>query len=347
MGRRNSVGTSAPAGTLLGVGLDEITRALRHCSRRVLLATPFMSLEVAQILIRAVDASRAVDRRLITAVNVAAVEGGYLNPDAVSAFVEADFDVRSLRNLHAKVILRDATWGLVGSGNFTAAGLNGGNAELGVVLNAAQTKKAASQFFTPWWQAAEPIDLGYLHRLASSARRPRNAERAQRKGQGGFFSTPSGTELESFAKDPRNSGYWLKIMYGNEELRRASAWKDMTWISDAHTFRNGKPSRRPSYATGDHLVAYLSQDTLKGCPAVLRVVDEPRYDPDLVAKESPGDEDRWAWVTPTEPIAAVDLARAPSLDEIGVAGRSTYQQGHIRLTPEQYRKALTRIRHGK
>lgn len=338
--------TPAPAGTLLGVGLDEITYALQESKRRVLLATPFLSLPVAQLLVRAAEAGRAKDKRLITAVNVSAVEGGFLDPDAVEAFMSGGFDVRSLRNLHAKVVLRDSNWGLIGSGNFTAAGLNGGNAELGVVLSPGQVRRTAAEFFEPWWNAADPVDPKQLRALARSSKRPRNPERAQRKGQGGIFAAPAGVELESFAKDPRNSGYWLKIMYGNDTLRHPAGWRAKPWINDAHSIRNGKPVRRPGYAVGDHLVVYLLREDLKRCPAVLRVTEEARFDPEFVARESPGDEDRWSWVTPVELIAATDLARAPGLDDIDVAGQSVNRQGRIRLSPEQYRKALKRIRRG-
>ena len=61
--------------------------------------------------------------RLITALNVAAIEGGYLDPDGVEEFLVGGFAVRSLRNLHAKILLADDSWGLVGSGNLTVAGV--------------------------------------------------------------------------------------------------------------------------------------------------------------------------------------------------------------------------------
>ncbi len=77
---------------------------------------------------RACDEGDACDRRFITALNSPAVEGGYLDPDAVEELLSAGFEARSLRNLHAKVLIADSTWGLIGSGNLTAAGANGGNA---------------------------------------------------------------------------------------------------------------------------------------------------------------------------------------------------------------------------
>src|SRR4051794_28587836 len=114
MGRRPAV-----AGTLLGASLDELSFAVRSARSRILIATPFLSLPVAQLLVRAAHASRAVEKRLVTAATVSAVEAGYLDPDAVMAFADGGFDVRSLINLHAKVLLCDDAWGVVGSGNLT------------------------------------------------------------------------------------------------------------------------------------------------------------------------------------------------------------------------------------
>jgi hypothetical protein len=328
---------------LLAVALDDLAIAVRTSRKHVLVATPFMSLPVAQLLVRAADTGSAKTKRLLTAVTVAAIEGGYLDPHAVQAFIDAGFEVRSLRNLHAKTILVDDAWGLIGSGNLTVAGANGGNAELGVVLSKTQARAARRDHFEPWWAASRPVDARAMHKLARRAR-PKRPERRQRDGQGGLFKGGVGKELGSFSRDKANSGYWLKIMYGNDGLTTRTGWKQVSWVSDAHTMRNGKPIRRPTYAVGDHLVTYLSRVDRPSCPAVLRVLDEPSFNPKLVAREAPGDEDRWAWVTPVELVDAIDIKRAPTLAELTIAGRSVNQQGHIRLTPEQYRTALNAIR---
>jgi hypothetical protein len=333
----------AVPGSLLSAALDDLAAALRLSRRRVLLATPFMSFPVAQLLIRAADTGTAPTRRLLTAITVAGIEGGFLDAHAVEAFVDAGFEVRSLRNLHAKTVLVDDTWGLVGSGNLTVAGSDGGNAELGVVLSKIQTRRARRDYFDPWWAVAMPLDLPAMRRLARAVR-PAKPQRHQREGQGGIFRTSAGAELESFSRDRSNSGYWLKIMYGNDGLSQAGGWRDVNWVSDAHILRNGVPIRRPTYAVGDHLVTYLSRVARPSCPAILRVTDEPRYDPNYVARRSPGDETRWAWVTPVELVAATAMSRAPTLADLGVAGRSVNQQGHIRLSPTQYRSALKVIR---
>jgi hypothetical protein len=305
-----------------------------------------MSHLVAALLVRAADEGRARERRLITALNVAAVEGGYLDPDGIEEFLAAGFVVRSLRNLHAKVVLTDAKWGLVGSGNLTVRGSNGGNAELGVVLTAEQARQATGKFFDAWWQAAEPLDLGYLRSLRRR-KRPRTPERRQRDGRGGLFDTGVGNDLAAFAKDPKRGGYWLKIMYGTPERARFSHWRGRFWVSDRHTFResDGEPLGRPTYRVGDHLVVYLSREERRACPAVVRVLEPPVFDIERVRREGAlGDEERWGWVTQVEGVSAVPLSRAPTLDDIGVGSQSVRQHGHIKLSHTQYRRALKAIR---
>jgi phosphatidylserine/phosphatidylglycerophosphate/cardiolipin synthase-like enzyme len=153
-----------------------MARGLRGARRKVDIATPFLSKPVAGLLVR--ESHNARQRRILTAVNGPAVAGGYLDPLGVEIFIEAGFETRSLRNLHAKVVLADTSWGLVGSGNLTVAGSNGANAELGVVLTSAQIRRARGHF-EEWWSAAEPVDLSYLRRLART-RRPKAPERQQR-----------------------------------------------------------------------------------------------------------------------------------------------------------------------
>jgi len=299
-----------------------------------------MSLPVAERLIRAADEGKATERRLITAVNDGAVSGGYLDPHAIEAFIEAGFNVRSLRNLHAKVVLVDERWGIVGSGNLTAAGLDGGNAELGVVLSVQQTATARDHHFTSWWRAAEQIDIARLRSLAQSYR-PVSPRRREREGQGGIWK-PDDRSPPRLPKRRSTGGYWLKIMYDLPGRHPASHWRTASWISDRHTLADdGRPLRRPTYEIGDHLVVYLSGGETPVCPAILKVTAEAIFDPERVRREGrEGDADRWAWLTEVDCVRMVEVPDAPTLSEIGVASESVRQQGHIHLTPTQYRRAF-------
>jgi hypothetical protein len=282
--------STAKAGSLVGAGLDGIVHALRASRTTVDIATPFMSHPVAALLVR--ESAAIKRRRLLIALNDAAVQGGYLDPRGVEEFVAADFEIRSLRNLHTKLVVADRQWGLVGSGNLTVAGSNGGNAELGMVVGPAHARRAVADHFERWWTAAHPLDLARLRALKRT-RRPSSPERRQRQGQGGFFSTEPGAELDAFVNDPSRGGYRLKIMHHRPERERSTNWRGEFWISDVHRLRpsDGEPLLKPSYRVGDRLVVYLSREGRRACPAIVRVTRLPCYDPGLVRREGWPDDD--------------------------------------------------------
>jgi hypothetical protein len=242
-------------------------------------------------------------------------------------------------------LIVDSTWALIGSGNLTAAGANGANAELGIVLTPEQSLTAQRDFFDVWWGYAEPLDLAWMRRLSRDA--PPSTQRRRRQGRGGLMPISGGVDLGGFSANDFDSGYWLKILYATEERMTARHWQRRMWISDRHTAprADGTPGRKPSYRVGEHLVIYVSRGPRQACPAVMRVAEPPVFDPDLVEREVNADDaSLWGWVTWVEPVAAIGLDRAPTLADIGVAPQSVRRHGHIRLSRAQYRRALRRIR---
>lgn len=335
---------TAPGG-LVSAGLADMAHACRHAKTKVDIAAPFLSADVAAYLVRACDEGGARERRFITALNRAAIEGGYLDPDGVEELVAGGFEARSLRNLHAKVLVADGTWGLIGSGNLTVAGANGANAELGIVLNAEQAKAATRDHFDRWWDAALPLDMKWMRSVRRRA--PSSATQRRREGRGGLLPATAGVDLSGLSTSKVGSGYWLKILYGSEERMTARHWRRRMWVSDRHIERpgGGKPKGEPTYKVGEHLVIYVSRGERNACPAIMRVAERPVFDPELVARDaSPGDAKQWGWVTWVEPVASVSLSSAPTLADIGVSPQSVRQHGHIRLERRQYRRALREIR---
>jgi hypothetical protein len=334
-----------PAGTLRDAGLADMMTALKQAATSISIATPFLSRSVAGHIVRAADEGSATQRRVITALNDSAVAGGYLSIDAIEEFIAAQFEVKSLRNLHAKVLITDGSWALIGSGNLTEAGANGGNAELGIVLSAKQAHDAQHLFFERWWRVAEPLDLGYMRSLRRNEQ-PKTPARERRKGQGGIYKPGPEVDLPDLRGDTRESGYWLKTQYYSEDRAQASHWKGRTWVSDGHTQRpdGREPLYRPTYKEGEHLVIYLIRGPRRGCPAIVRVAAAPEYNPDLVAEEdSPESAERWGWVTWVDVLRATDLSAAPQLNDLGVAPRSVGQHGHIHISRDQYRRARQAI----
>lgn len=85
---------------------------------------------------------------------------------------------------------------------------------------------------------------------------------------------------------------------------------------------------------GDRLVLYAS-----GWKRVCAVV-EVTAPPDDHDPRSP----RWPWSVRIEPLLAVPrLENAPPVEALGVAPRSMSQQSHIRLSAEQYARAVDAI----
>lgn len=53
-----------------------------------------------------------------------------------------------------------------------------------------------------------------------------------------------------------------------------------------------------------------------------------------------GEHERWRWTVPVRYLAGVPLlSQSPTLNDIGVNPKSVRRQSHIRLTPEQGRRA--------
>ena len=81
---------------------------------------------------------------------------------------------------------------------------------------------------------------------------------------------------------------------------------------------------------GERLIYYAS--VWRAVFAAVEVVSEPE-------QTMPGT--RWPWTVDVEPLLAIPLLdRAPPVEAIGVPARSMSQQSHIRLTAEQYERAV-------
>jgi phosphatidylserine/phosphatidylglycerophosphate/cardiolipin synthase-like enzyme len=146
-----------------------------------------MSAAVADQLVAEATLSRASRFSLLTWLTEAATGSGFLDPIAVRALLNGGWDVRSLKRLHAKVVLVDGSFGLVGSGNFTSAGMLGGNVELGVVLSAAQ-RRHADTVVGRWWAAAAAVTPRILEPFLRTV--PKAGARRAVREFGGTYPVP-------------------------------------------------------------------------------------------------------------------------------------------------------------
>lgn len=345
-------------GSIVDATRRPILQRVRRAESELLIAAPFISAGVAAEISRASLAARAKKRMLLTALNDDAVARGYLDPAGLRLLAESGFDIRSIRNLHAKFVLVDEDWGAVGSGNLTSTGLAGRrrrNLELGVVLTTPQVV-AARKIAMRWWKSGEAVDdksLSKGERLAAST--SRSGQRL-RGGIGPFvYGEDEDEEIPDLSRGDRQgkrkrTGVWLKMLYHHTRRDVPNWWRSVKWVSDGRP--PPSPTRLvggPRYEVGDLLVFYLLEKggPVRCCPAVAEVQAEPKYDPGFVAANGgAGDELKWPWVTKVKVLDSTSLEDAPILDDLEVAPQSVRQQGRIVLEARQFEAARAKIAAG-
>lgn len=314
---------------LVTAASESLLWQLGNARERIWLCSPFVSMTATRQLIKSAAAAAAGDRRLLTATNEASVRMGVLDANALLNLQANGFKVANIGNLHAKLSVVDS-WGFVGSGNLTAAGLGlegKGNLELGVEMGATDSLGAAA-IFARWWERAAPVSVAELERLASLP-----VERPSGTGasQGPTLPLSGAEDLESIlAEDPATAAsrrYWIKANYHRHDKED---WWTRGWISDW---------RRASYGVRDLIFLYLSarDGGPARCPAVVRAMTTIRHDPDFVLAE--GDAEavpQWPFVTETARVAQI----LPATDgiELEVMGKTSrsLENGYCEITRPQF-----------
>lgn len=322
------------AGELVTYARTELLARIRNAKQRVWLASPFLSRPVAEEIVTAVGGSSASERRLLTALVASSVQARVLDPGALEVLLDSGFELCSVPNLHAKLSLTDANWGLVGSGNLTNAGLGSegrANVELGVVLDAEQISGAA-ELFARWWADADPIGAAQIAEYAALP------QLKLAPGQPRAYGTPVGVGLsqslgEILAEDELTAlgrGYWVKSNYQRHDN---PTWWERGWISDW---------RQASYAIGDLIVLYLSaKDGGPAiCPAVVRVTEPSQFAREWIAAHGdPEAAQQWPYRTMVEVVGEVPIESGAKLEEFGLSGQSV-QGGYCSITRSQFEEAL-------
>lgn len=331
-----------------------ILQRVRRAQSELIIAAPFISKGVAAEISRASLAARAGKRMLLTALNEDAVARGYLDPAGLRILAESGFEIRSVRNLHAKFVLVDRDWGVVGSGNLTSKGLAGKrrrNLELGVVLTTTQVV-AARKIAMRWWQRSGPVDDKVLSKYIKLERHAGSVRRRS-GGVGPFIDgEDDGEAIPDLGRSGRGggrarTGLWLKMLYHHTRRDIPDWWRRVEWISDGRP--PPSPERLvggPRYRVGDLMVFYLleKRGPVRCCPAVAEVESATEYSPEFVAANgAPGDELQWPWVTKVKVLDSASLDNAPTLDDLEVGPQSARQQGRIVLEARQFEAARTRI----
>lgn len=155
----------------------------------------------------------------------------------------------------------------------------------------------------------------------------------------------------------REVAHWLKLGYFEDLDSDPDYWRNVLWVSDGPgtgssrwnreaSPRRGdrRPPHGPHYAVGDRLVMYLTKGLGKGkCPAILEVIEEPRWDPQTVDDAKPGEGKNWGVLTRVRCIGAIPPSGAPSLADIHVSPVSIQRKGHVTLEGWKYAAAERQI----
>ena len=135
-------------------------------------------------------------------------------------------------------------------------------------------------------------------------------------------------------RDEGNVSYWLVSSGTTEEPHTDDDWqrRRTPWVErygDVWQF-----TRRPRIVPGDRLVTYaVGSGRTFGNGRVFSLYE-------VMSEPQPGEHERWRWKVDVRYLAGVPLlSLSPTLDDIGVSSTSVRRQTHIRLTPEQGRRA--------
>jgi hypothetical protein len=326
---------AAPEDTLVPVARAKLLAQLAGASRIVRLASPFLGAQVAQEIAGHASSGKATELRLLTAVTERSVAARALSARGLLILLDAGWQVRSIPNLHAKVALVDRTWGLVGSGNLTGAGLGGpageGNIELGVTLSPQQHDEAI-RIVDEWWDGAASgiVTAEQLERVFLPIER-RAGGHPMGRWIGVALPPPADDRIARRVIAP-GAGLWVKAMYQGAP-KEGEWWIDLPWIHDRHRVQaDGSLTWRPGYRVGDRVVLYLIEP--RSCVAIYQVVGLPEDGREQVRVTYPDDADRYGWITPVEMVAVVPVADGLPLGLLGKTAQGL-QNGRIHLSDRQ------------
>lgn len=315
---------------LVQEGLDETVEALAASRARAWIATPLLSMHVAEVLAEASAKGAAGDRRLLTNLSGTTVAMGLLSVAGVRLMLDEGFAVRSLVNLHGRVVVVD-DWAIVGGGDFAAAGVEGGNVALGVELGGRRAEEAAEVLAT-WWASGLGVTTTALQDAEREAARAVSAgARPAGSGFGGRVAVSVGTAMRRHVEATgslRTVGLWLKPLELPAEGRDAW-WTRVSRLADPAALPDGRELVPPSYAVGDLVLVYAA-GTFR-CPAILRVTEPPHPLPSTAYDTG--------WSTRVEPVMGVEVDDAPSLKELGIPHEQIQQRPRLRLDTHQMDRA--------
>ena len=153
--------------------------------------------------------------------------------------------------------------------------------------------------------------------------------------QGIYKLLGADTGREDPMREESNVQYWLVSSGTNEEPHIHDDWRLRRdrWFEqygEVWQFNGGRPRIVP----GDRLVTYaVGSARAFGKGRIFSIYE-------VTSEPGPGEHARWDWKVDVRYLAGVPLlSQSPTLDDIWVNPTSVRRHTHIRLTPEQGRRA--------
>lgn len=304
---------------------EQLFPRLRKPSGEVTLCSPYLTTKVAEELAE-LAAQSDVDWYLLTNLDPRACANRVLSADGLDALLDAGVFICHCDELHAKAYVVGEDFAMVGSANLTGKGLGGNaqtswsgfpNSELSVVLPQAEVATVQATL-DRWWDDGEDVDADSVQWLRERAERITAVPPRRRSDR---------RDAQALLEYSRQSDVtvWARSL-GRQVA--PEMWTHESWFWSPGT------KNRPGIIPGDLVVIY-SPD-LRGCYAVVEVLDGPALDPDFVAGfegEDRGQELPWVYrATPRlipEPVVSVP----PS--QIGLTYQSLQGFG-TRLSDEEF-----------
>lgn len=147
----------------------------------------------------------------------------------------------------------------------------------------------------------------------------------------------------------RGPSTWIKAVHydggGWTEEPGSERWFSDPGQRDANGKRlytaAGDPWGRPSWKVGEQAGIYYGGT--HRVPLLVEIIRPPEFNPSFVqgadwAREGAGE--RWPWVTWVRVLRSVEVEKAPTLDELGIATSSMQQRARLHTNPDIHNRLL-------
>jgi hypothetical protein len=170
-------------------------------------------------------------------------------------------------------------------------------------------------------------------------RRAADIARARRIAQ----TAKAATASRSIRSVERAPSTWIKAVHysgdGHVEPEGTEYWISDPGVRDKNGDRMytaaGEPRGRPTWRVGEEAGIYFGGT--HRVPVLAEIMSPSEFNPAMVQAShwaTPGDGERWPWVTWIRVLASVPVNEGPTIDELGVASASMQQRARLLTDPD-------------